>query len=75
MRVHITLKRDACRDSVAVDRVRTSLASLGAHAVNEKRLRRYGILTADLDPDRLPELERMREIEGIEIDGPKRALG
>jgi hypothetical protein len=71
MKVHVTLSQAVRNDpeakKVALDRV----AEIGIRNVNLKRSDRYGIITGDIDPEKLSELRKLEQVKAVEVDGLK----
>ncbi|MCC6157497.1 MAG: hypothetical protein IT350_05540 [Deltaproteobacteria bacterium] len=75
MKVHVVFKESAIRSAETRDAALRKVRNrFELREVNEKRFARFGILTADVDPDALPSLRGLAEVDSVEVDGRKRAV-
>lgn len=66
---HITIREDIRKNPEAKPRAfERVLETSGIRNVNQKRFERYGIITGELDEDRLPALLRIEEVGAVEAD-------
>ncbi len=70
MKVHIVLRKGT--DEAAIQEVVQAGRLSGA---NLTRAKLFGILTADVPMECLDAVRRMSQVEAVEVDGEKRALG
>jgi hypothetical protein len=75
MRVHIILKESVRNDPDAQRSVLRHLVDqTGLSNVNEKRLRRFGIISGDVPPDRVSIILKLDEVEACEPDQRRQAM-
>ncbi len=74
MRVHVVLKKRVRADPAAKKEILEQLRGCGMENVNEKRFLRYGILSGDVSPERIDELEATPGVESVSPDERKSAL-
>jgi len=72
---HITLKEELLEEPEAINRFLKEITTLvDINKINEKRLRRYGILTCEVEPERIKELKRFDSVEAIAEDEEQRRI-
>lgn len=75
MKVHITLTRETRRNEEAKQAVLGEVMSrVGLKEINARRFERYGIISGEVDPERILELDDVVEIQSVEPDEEKYAL-
>lgn len=74
MRVHVVLQQRVRADLTAKKEILERLLGCGMENVNEKRFLRYGILSGDVSPERMAELEATPGVESVSPDERKSAL-
>lgn len=73
-RVHITLKDVVGPDPEALNATMERIMSVTKiRGVNEKRFRRYGILSGDIDTDDIEKLKLLDIVQAVELDEIRRA--
>ncbi|MBC7807612.1 MAG: hypothetical protein H7145_15875 [Akkermansiaceae bacterium] len=73
-KVLITLSPETCEDSQKVDElVGKVMKAVEPGEVDQKKLRRYGILSSVADTDVVETLKGFDGVEGVEVVGEKRA--
>ena len=74
-KIHITLKEELLEEPEGINRFLKEISALiDTDKINEKRLRRYGILTCEIEPERIKELERFDSVEAIAEDEEQKAI-
>jgi len=74
-KIHITLKEALLEEPEGIDRFLKEITTLvDINKINEKRLRRYGILTCEVEPERIKELAKFNSIEAIAEDKEQRGI-
>jgi len=74
-KIHITLKESLLEEPEGINRFLKKITSLvDIDNINEKRLRKYGILTCEIEPERIKELERFDSVEAIAEDEEQRGI-
>ena len=73
MKVHVTLKPEVRSDSDAKARALRRIEGAGVRDVNLKRFERYGIITGEVDPAKLAEVQEMDVVKAVEPEGRKSA--
>ncbi len=75
MKVHVTIKEEFCGDAASRNRARAEVvAASGLRNINEKRLERFGILSGDVDADRIAALRALPVVASVEVDERRVAL-
>ena len=74
-KIHITLKEEILEEPEGINRFLKKISTLiNIDKISEKRLRRYGILTCEIEPERVKELERFDSVEAIAEDEEQKAI-
>jgi len=69
------LKEELLEEPEGINRFLKEISALvDIDKINEKRLRRYGILTCEVEPERMKELEKFDSVEAIAEDEEQRGI-
>jgi hypothetical protein len=68
MRVHVTVHRTALADEETRSSALRRLAESGLRDVDESRFQRFGVASGEIDPTRMPDLEKLTVVEAVEPD-------
>jgi len=69
MKVHVTLRQEVARDPVARQAALQRVLSAGRMTLGHpERFERYGIVTGEMDPERLESVRAIAVVLGAELD-------
>lgn len=75
-RVHVTLCQEVLDDPELMDRLKQEMIHDHEMSdVNEKRLKRYGIMTGTVPEDKAEGLRKLKHVKSVDLDETRRALG
>lgn len=75
-RVHVTLEKALLEQGDALEQVRDRVVeACDMHDVDERRLRRYGVLSGTVEQEeRIVELRALDAVTSVEVDETRRAI-
>jgi hypothetical protein len=75
MKVHVTLKSEACADAEVKQKALDAVRSIaGIASYNMRRFERYGIISGEAAQPDLERLRGLQAVEAVEVDEEKHAL-
>jgi len=74
-RVHVTLAKDLLNDPGRMEQLKQKLVDDHSMSqVNEKRLKRYGIMSGMLPENKFDEVRKLGGVESVDLDEVRHAL-